>query len=311
MDGLARLAFVALLLLAGCAGTAPPATPSPSGDGASSAAPGAGGSSSSATAAPATDCPLGTEFGPVLTRLPFWAQGQNETFVDLVGAFKDPLDPSREGDNDQDSRWTVSDGLLTVYGSPTQWVAASRHQSPAPTREASESYMRDVFASLGLPAPETFGSWPDPARDGDGWTLTWTQATPAGPMGGGTAHFNVGNTGAQGMHVSIHAMFEPLPGQPSINHTQAREAAAAQAECLGHVDRSTWESPLEGVLSNGLEPGGEPERLRYVIRVPWGQDKPALSQYGHGCPGPSTFVTVDAVTGAVVDWRVDKPTMCA
>jgi hypothetical protein len=257
---------------------------------------------------PRADCAPGTAFGPALARLPFWAAGNDTKFAELSRVFGDPVDPARGGDGT--SRWTASGGLLSVRGSPTDWVAYSRGTSPVSTYAGSEAYVRRVLGDLGLPPPEAFHSWPEGGGDGTEWNLYWDQPTPAGPMQGGSAHFGLGPSGSKGLRLDAYAAFEPLPPQPAINLTQAREVAAAQAECLGHVDRSAWGDPLENATSNSLGPGGDPERLQYVIRVSWGQDTPSPSMGVHGCNGPATFVTVDALTGAIASWRVDRPLGC-
>lgn len=224
----------------------------------------------------------------------------------LAAALDDPVNASRTsrgGDTD------TLNGTISVRGDPIDWIGYYyRTRRLATTQAEAEAYVQDLLGELGLPAVTAFRS--ESPADGT-WMLYWDAATPAGPLRAGSAEFSNSPTGQNRGNILLSVGFEALPPQTqaAINYTQAVEVAFAQADCLGYADRDDRDHPLKNLTFGWLKTGGEPDRLGYVVRVAWGEGTPAKGLF-HGCDGPATYVTVDAITGALVDWRIDVPVAC-
>jgi hypothetical protein len=261
--------------------------------------------SSSPSAAPDPCSPV-TDLGPALSRLPFWRQGTNATAAELAAFFHESLDTSIS--KEEGSFWMRNGSLISVRGTPAQWVAYSSGRSPAATEAEAKAFVQRLLSALGLPVARAFHVWPDGEKPS--WTLDWDEETPAGPRRMGTAHFSVAHDSSEGTHITLYPAFGNIPSTGRMNVTRARETAAAFAECRGFVNRSAWADPLREARVGFFQPEGTPERLAFEVRVSWGQDVPSRIVGVHGCPGPATFVTVDAITGAVLAWRNDRPLGC-
>ncbi len=229
------------------------------------------------------------EKGPVVPLLPVWqgtAEGVARRFAQVLGRELGEFGPLPRSLSDQgDGGWRVGAGFITIWDAPASpydgQLVFFDPEWPGADQTAARDNVQDVLAALGA------GSDTVSTGEAELRRLEWTQPSPAGPMAAGRSERTTEWTRS---YFQRHYEF---PDSAPVTPQAAVDLAATFDACrTTHAAKATAELPQPGVS------GG---RLAYAVVLAYGEGTPGGGNY-HGCPPPQTYVTVDAVTGAILAW---------